>query len=312
MFLGIDEFTLLIFEGSSTMHGRGLLPQPVITAAAIRAANLIEPAEGLPQRGRLLAAENLIIFREDSFDPVTRIRRGRFYKKQNKQRWLASNRPVLGTPEELYTQEMKILGPMALGELITFPSFSLLNLGKDIRVHNATIELGSSESPTLWTVIYIETISTGEELVTLKAQGTLGALPELNPNKIQDSEDRTKIVQTIEKLADTIHRAGPESVIDRGRDAASAVLLVALRQKGQTIKGMDLSKAIDVFEKHPELKELGNVISSARIIARLHSRAKPSEQERRESIPTILEQDADLAVLCVGTILRDLGWANWL
>jgi hypothetical protein len=161
-------------------------------------------------------------------------------------------------------------------------------------------------------VIDVEPISTGEELVTLKARGSFGALPEIEINKIIDVDDRSKVVETIEKLIDTIHRAGPESAIDHARNAGSAILLAVLRQHGEHVRAKDLSDAIKEVEKHPTLGKLGIVVSSARIVARLHSRTKPSEQERRENLPLVRDQDAELAVLCIGTILRDLGWANWL
>jgi len=41
------------------------------------------------------------------------------------------------------------------------------------------------------------------------------------------------------------------------------------------------------------------------------NRGKPSEQEKRIFRP-INEQDAELAVQYIGTILCELGWARWL
>ncbi len=45
-------------------------------------------------------------------------------------------------------------------------------------------------------------------------------------------------------------------------------------------------------------------MNSANIIARLHARAKSSEQERSDLLQ-IREQDAELAVQCIGTILYE-------
>lgn len=42
----------------------------------------------------------------------------------------------------------------------------------------------------------------------------------------------------------------------------------------------------------------------------LHSRAKPSEQERRD-LRVIREQDANLAVQCVGALLCEIDFAEW-
>ncbi len=320
MFLGIEEDRHLVFEGTHLWDGRGLWPLPMITPAAILADTSREPAEGLPQKNSPLLATTSTIFREDFFDPVTRIRRGRFYKKENNQPWEVSPHPALnlgvmssyGPTIEVYKRLVNAsTGLLRIRQLLTFQSFPLSNVLRDSRPHNVNVELGSSESPTFWRVIDVEPISTGEELVTLKARGSFGALPEIDTNKIHDVDDRSKVVETIEKLVDTIHRAGPESVIDHARNAASAILLAALRQHGKDVRGKDLGDAVKEFEKHPHLGKLGIVLSTARIVTRLHSRTKPSEQERRENLPAIREQDAELAVLCVGTILRDLGWANW-
>jgi hypothetical protein len=53
-----------------------------------------------------------------------------------------------------------------------------------------------------------------------------------------------------------------------------------------------------------------NYAAAAKIIARLHARAKPAEEARRPMRP-VREQDAELATQCVGTILCELGWAEW-
>jgi hypothetical protein len=47
--------------------------------------------------------------------------------------------------------------------------------------------------------------------------------------------------------------------------------------------------------------------SLAQIFARLHSRAKPNEQERYASRP-LLKGDAEYALAAVGMVLRELGW----
>jgi len=49
---------------------------------------------------------------------------------------------------------------------------------------------------------------------------------------------------------------------------------------------------------------------SADDYARLHARAKPVERAKRPMRP-VREQDAELAIQCVGTILCELGWAEW-
>jgi len=72
------------------------------------------------------------------------------------------------------------------------------------------------------------------------------------------------------------------------------------------------NSAIDLGNLIKKLKSERRVVAenSANIIARLHARAKPSEQEKRELRP-VREQDADLAVRCVGSLLCEIGFAEW-
>src|SRR5713226_2281075 len=314
MFLGIELNTHLVFESPNSSAGRGLQPLPVITPAVIDIGAKGDPIEQLPDQSTPLLYNSPILFREDFFDPVSRIRRGRFYKRNVNSielQWEVDPTPaqsshisVLGDRYNNHTGRLRTT-------LLTFQSFPLRLDFPALQNATRAVVLGTRQSPTFWKIIDIETISTGEELVTLKSRTWFGVLPELNTDKILDESDRAKVVETIERLADTIYRAGPESVIDRARDAASAIMLAALRQEGAKVRAKDLSDAIKRFEKHNKLKKLQILQNAARIIARLHSRAKPSEQER-SSPPNVCEQDGELAVLSVGTILRDLGWANWL
>lgn len=108
------------------------------------------------------------------------------------------------------------------------------------------------------------------------------------------------------KLEQELFRAGPESVVDRSREAATAILSKYLQSHGKTDPGKDLGHlANKIAEAGFEV-----VANAARIIARLHARGKHAEQERR-AIRPITEQDAEFAVQAVGVVLCDLGWAHW-
>lgn len=321
MFVGIEESSHLVFEGTTTIEGRGLWPMPVITPATFYFDSSDELVVDLPSPGVPLLWHSGILFREDSFDAVTRIRRGRFYKRERETKdWEVSPHPALNlgalnsySPAiERQKQQLNAsTGLLRKKDLVTFQSFSLWHDFPNLRQHQAGVALGTRQSPTFWRVIHIETISTGEELVTLKARASFGVLPELNKEKIPEN-DRGKVIETVEKLVDNVHRAGPEAVIDDAGQATFAIMLARLRQEeGSEVLPDDLAKCIGKFEKHPKLKDLVIVIHAAFIVNRLHPRRKVVEQERRE-LPVIREQDAELAVLCVGTILRDLGWASWL
>jgi len=173
------------------------------------------------------------------------------------------------------------------------------------------IILGSSAGFSIWSVIGIETISTREELVTLKARQSFGALPEIYWDKVP-SEHRHKVRETIEKLADDYRRAGSESVIDRAREAATAILSAYLQDKGvEKAKGRDLGDLVKTLVENIGPHEQRILACAAEIPQRLHSRDKSSEKEKRDKLRPIREQDAELAVQCIGVMLCDLRWADW-
>lgn len=93
-------------------------------------------------------------------------------------------------------------------------------------------------------------------------------------------------------------------MIDRARDVATYALLAFLNIPKE--KAMDLGDLVKILKT----KEFAIVESTANIIARLHARAKPSEQEKRSLLP-IREQDVDLTVQCIGTLLCEIGYAEW-
>jgi hypothetical protein len=163
--------------------------------------------------------------------------------------------------------------------------------------------LGLDERFTVWTIIDIEAIATGEDLVTLKARSSLGILPEIEANKIAESF-RPRVNESLNAFRDEVYRSAPISVIDRARDAASQILLAYFEMTGKNARN------IGKLAKDLEDEKMIIAASAAKIIARLHARAKPVERERRE-MRAIREQDAQLATQCLGIILCELGWANW-
>jgi hypothetical protein len=75
--------------------------------------------------------------------------------------------------------------------------------------------------------------------------------------------------------------------------------------------GLTGSEAKDLSELAKRLGDDRKIITNAAgIIARLHARAKPVERAKRP-MRKIREQDAQFATQCLGTILCELGWADW-
>lgn len=291
--IGIEKHQGLVYEVDAN-RGRPVWPTPVITPAVF-----VYPSDG---EMKAESSNNVFgyRFREDSYDPIARIRRGRFYSAEN------SSQPsyCLVSPH---------------------PAVPMESIAPDIHAHNKQLEIfygnpiwhkhieGKRELPlvllgadarfTAWTIISVEAIVTGEDLVTLKARSSFGILPKIIDANVPAAFE-AKLSETLALFADEVHRASPVSVIDRARDAATHALLAYFQLQGGDAQ--DLGKLI----KRLQDENKAVAASVANIIARLHARAKPSEQEKRE-LRSIREQEAELATQCLGALLCETGLAEW-
>jgi len=297
MNLGIDKHGGVVFEGSSN-YGFALTPTPNISPAAIVPPHL-NPVEHAPS-GQLTSSK--YIFREDSYDPVTRVRRGRFYTFIGTHGWHVTPYPSLinssmSQPEnEQRSRDCEVFTHTSLWS-------QFLRQGEA----RPLVILGSKDRFTLWKILSIETNLSGEELVVLRGRHSFGALPDVDKDKIP-VERRDKVLACLDKLQEDIFRASPASVIDRARDAVTAILKAYLGNDPNLKVDADIGRLIARLD---EKNLFENVRYAGGIIRVLHSRAKPSVQEKIPDIRLAHEQDAELAVQCVGSILCDLGWAEW-
>lgn len=294
MHIGIESYRGLVYEGNWP-YGRALWPAPVITPARI-----VFASEGplVPARSND-SIHASCRFREDSFDPIARIRRGRFYfgNGVNVQpaEWYVEPHPAYHSEQQKKTEHKK--------SLETFVGNPIWHSYIQGRRERPLVLLGIDDRFTVWTIVHVEAATTGEDFVTLKARSTLGILPRIDDEKIPNGFG-LRVNESLDALSDEAHRAAPVSVIDRARDAASQVLLAHYGLTGSDAKDLgDLVKRLDA-------EQLAIASSAGRIIARLHARAKPSERQKR-SMRAVGEHDAELAVQCVGTLLCELGWATW-
>jgi hypothetical protein len=287
----------LFYEGDGA-YGYGLWPSPVISVAT-----LIHDAAGLL---RIPAAVNLyatpLIFREDSFDAVTRVRRGRLYRNPGTQpqRWHVQQHPAFAEEVGVSRDHQGWL----LKDLHGFvPETSLGQTRPSLQ--RPLLAIGILNAFTLWRVVDVEHTVNGEDFLTLRARNSFGVLPELIEDAIP-ADSRVKAVQAIEKVAEAAYRAGPESVVDRVRDAAQWCIGAYLASANR-----------DEIIRHEDLGQLTKLIPVDRVVlkavaqalARLHSRAKPNEQARYDSRP-LVEGDAEFALVGLATVLRELGWAR--
>lgn len=295
--IAIEPDRRLFYEGSSN-YGHAIWPSPVVSLATIIKSS--EDWSRLPRSDGL--GPTSLVFREDFFDPVTRVRRGRFYAGPGQQPkdWYVQQHPAF--VDEVGSRDTQGYIRKSLFGFLPWSAFANL---KEIN-RSVLVALGVEEAFSLWRVIDIERVSTREDLVTLRARSPFGVLPDIDEAALP-SVGREKILETVSKAIDTAYRAGPESVIDRCRDATQAALGAWMSQKF----GEDKWRTIDLGKQIEALKSKDCVIleNSANVLARLHARVKPNEQVKREvRVPT--EQDAECALSLLGMILRELGWTR--
>lgn len=281
-----------IHERSARNQWYELWPTPTVSVAVFLEAGQ-GPSGPMPDVSNMDAKR---VFREDSFDATTRIRRGRFYE---------SNGTMQGErvlPHLVHPGAAPGLPEVSLRHFWSIPQ----------RPSAKLVAIGAEDS--VWRILDAERISTGEWLVTLKARGALGILPEVDANKIPEL-GRSQVVAALDRMVDVAHRETPGSIVDAARNVAQLLMgtyaagIEADSASQSLLLEKDLAEVVRHFENHKDLK--GNVVvtSIGKILARLHPRNKPNEQQRHGLRP-ITEEDGVFAVNAIGLLLNEFKWTR--
>ncbi len=242
------------------------------------------------------------IFFNEGYDPSSRIRTGRIYERSEgqPQPWHVTPHPAL--------RDVPINTAGTLPkQLITFREFNFFAKLSHIGIVEPCIVLGNSYHHTLWSVVDSEVSISGETIIYLKSRKVIGALPKIKYELIKNSEDKENIEEKIRLLSIDLSSAAPDSVVDRCREAASAILNCYLLTEGITSKRKDLGQLVHSLR---ESANKGIAANLADVLAKFHSRTKHIEQANRKT-RSISEQDAELSVQALGIILVELGWGYW-
>lgn len=303
--LGIELDSHLVYEGSYSLWGHAIWPSPFISIATY--IGLHADWNDSPPNETLASAA--MIFREDSFDPVARIRRGRLYTlwpAAQPATWHVQRHPAYASePGETDARGFLVK------RLYSFQPWSAPE-SLLAKCREAILVLGSGTRVAAYTLLDIERLATGEDLITLRTRASLGVLPDIQPDHTKD-ERLALSMEQYEKAASSAFRDSAESVIDRCREAASAAIhaYIAALQPESKATGKDLADLADLVDPPHAPREQRRLIlgNAARIIARLHSQGKSAERVKRGSdAPS--ESDAECALALLGKIYRDLGWAR--
>ena len=238
-----------------------------------------------------------VIFREDSFDPVTRLRRGRLY--------------ISGRNADLRWGQVTVdnAGTYNWGNIRPSASYECWQPGdKPEDIKGRHLYIGGGSFKTKWRVLWVEKITIGHVLLTLRAHTLFGLVPELM-DTITDKDGcpvgSSQVKQQLDALVDALHRQQATPTVDVSREAVKVILTAWIGQKAQ---GKDLGAVIHLIPAQREV-----IKGAASIINRLHPRGKSSEHESQASqgvtLRAITDDDAQASVCLVGMLLREIGWA---
>ncbi|CAJ0792776.1 hypothetical protein [Ralstonia holmesii] len=305
--IGVDQNTSLLYEGSLSLYGHAIWPSPFMSIAAHAGAL----CDWKRDRDYVRLEDAPMLFREDSFDPVARVRRGRLYVRrtaENPASWYVQRHPAYAAPGQSNLSGPNVhVGLDARGflpmRLVTFQSW-LASAEFFSKRRDAVLVLGSGERATVHPVLDVERLATGEELITVRTRPGLSGLPELIVALLPE-QYAGHVIEQYEKAANSAFRDDAESVIDRCREAATAALNAERLNFSDVQKAEDLA-ALGKFFATQGKEILGN---AALILARLHARGKSAEQIKRGTLPPS-EADAESAITLLGLIYRELRWTR--
>ncbi len=300
MYLGIDQQTGLIYEG----FGGPNLPVPIMPN--VTQARLIKtPDEWSNLPAGLFQSPMAWVFREDSFDAVTRSRRGRLYSSSDGQMQPSSQRVAPHPYEEPMGRAVGQDGRQVKTLYVYTACTALLAMPNQGR--GSTLALGSPSAASAWRIIQAEVLANGCVMITLKALTAFGIVPDIDTTEI-DAEFRPSVSQAMSRVLDSAFREAPISVIDHCRNAIAVLLSRWMVHNGhdRSILAYDLGKIATEIAMAPYEKSCASQL--AKVVARLHVRGKANEQTARNlRIP--VDEDAEMALQAVGFIIRDIGWA---
>lgn len=244
------------------------------------------------------------VFREDAFDPVTRIRRGRLYEPCLPQP--KRDCPVNAHPDD-FEDKLKAANNQLRKTLVTYwPCQSFTAPGQTML--GATLVLGQDSSVSAWRVIQVEKVVGNDVMVTLKALTAFGVIPMLDEKQLSGQELKS-VERALDRVVDSAFRETPISIVDHCRNAATVILSRWLVKQGaeEEILTKDLGDVAKMVEREPYKKFAAH--NAAEVIRLFHPRGKANEQEPK-GLRIPVEEDAELAIHSLGFILREIGWAK--
>jgi hypothetical protein len=189
------------------------------------------------------------VFREDTFDAVTRTRRGRLYEPAASVQ--PSIQPVVPHPyEDPFGRTAGAGGRNSKSLYVYTACVSLLSKAR--QGMGSTLALGTPRAASAWRIIQTEVLASGCIMVTLKSLSAFGILPEIDATKVPE-EFKEPVTQAVDRVLHSAFRETPISVIDHCRNAMTVLLSRWMVAQGHdsSILADDLGKVAAIVAKSP-------------------------------------------------------------
>lgn len=232
-----------------------------------------------------------LVFVEQSFEPISRIKRGKFYLIAD------DTQPCILCEYDGTGAAYKVPQDRCFTREAEAYKFKSYEPTRDFDIRKTFVFFGNFRIQSKWKILAVDPIVTNEEVYVLQEVNGIGVRPILNEMVIP-----VKYFEEIEsgynKLLSEIHTL-PESVIDHCRGVATSLLAARLN-----LPKRDLGKLLSKADKKHQV-----VMNCASIINRFHPRRKPNEKERH-GLQALTSADADFAVQCIFQIIKELKWSK--
>ncbi len=303
--IGLDRDSWLVYEGVSN-YGHGVWPTPVVVRATVIETD--EDWQRLPSNTHIDNAK--YVFREDSFEPVTGVRRGRLYEWQDGQSqpdvWHTHQHPAVFEDVGHRDHQGRFRK-----DLLTYRDVHTFGARVRACAGDVVLALGAGDSLNFWTVIQVERLASGQDMVMLKARSHLGVLPEVDFSKVP-ANSIDAVSSALAKLRASAYREQASSVVEQCRPTAQVILSHWFSAiTGKSEKTEDLSELMGNIEKHDAGKERRILLNTGRTLALFHNRNKPNVREKLgELAREITESDAAFALQAVALLLHEVNWVK--
>lgn len=258
----------------------------------IQAAKVSDDNKSFPLREELptFLDDYELIFVEISFDPISRIKRGKFYKAVESQ------------PLELksYNGDLQLLQRRNDNSLLSislrhFTSYYPVRESFDLV--KAVIYLGNIDFRTRWNILSIDASATNEEIYIIQQVHGIGIIPNVDYAKIEVSF-HSEISREFTSLISEMN-GHPESVVEHCKSLVVSILSAYLK--------LEKNQNYDIGILCEKIKDREQVRNYSNVVRIYHSRCKPNLIRTRD-YREVNRFDSDYAIYSTFQILRDLGW----